>query len=145
MASQHQQTARTKPVPAGNEEASSELHLGEFQDVDTLSLSEASLLLNAISENRRKGKGEAHETEMLSKTIDYLDAFSRFKNKENVEAVERLLGAYPQFHKFERAQLGSLCCDNAEEAKTLIPSLQDKISDNELDDLLNEVGKFMNQ
>lgn len=110
---------------------------------------------------------------MLSKTIDYLDAFSRFKNRENVEAVERLLSAYPQFHKFEVAQLGtyspthhrasppytfslsgwwstntqpctgSLCCDNAEEAKTLIPSLQDKISDNELDDLLNEISKFM--
>ncbi|KAK6865757.1 DNA-directed RNA polymerase II subunit rpb4 [Apiospora arundinis] len=162
MSSAHQQTSRTKPVPAGNEEASSELHLGEFQDVDTLSLSEASLLLNAISQNRRKGNGEVHETEMLSKTIDYLDAFSRFKNKENVEAVERLLGAYPQFHKFDArnsslfslcarwqltssARVGSLCCDNAEEAKTLIPSLQDKISDNELDDLLNEVSKFMNQ
>lgn len=66
MSTNHHQTSRTKPVPAGNEEASSELHLGEFQDVDTLSLSEASLLLNAISENRRKGKGEAHETEYVT-------------------------------------------------------------------------------
>jgi hypothetical protein len=45
---------------------------------------------------------------MLSKTIDYLDAFSRFKKKENVEAVERLLSAHKEFHKFERAQLGML-------------------------------------
>lgn len=43
---------------------------------------------------------------MLTKTIDYLDAFSRFKKKENVEAVERLLSAHKEFHKFERAQLG---------------------------------------
>ena len=43
---------------------------------------------------------------MLVKTIDYLDAFSRFKKKENVEAVERLLTAHSEFHKFERAQLG---------------------------------------
>ena len=43
---------------------------------------------------------------MLAKTIDYLDAFSRFKKKENVEAVERLLTAHTEFHKFERAQLG---------------------------------------
>jgi hypothetical protein len=44
---------------------------------------------------------------MLTKTIDYLDAFSRFKKKENVEAVERLLSSHKEFHKFERAQLGT--------------------------------------
>jgi DNA-directed RNA polymerase II subunit RPB4 len=44
---------------------------------------------------------------MLTKTVDYLDAFSRFKKKENVEAVERLLSAHKEFHKFERAQLGT--------------------------------------
>jgi hypothetical protein len=43
---------------------------------------------------------------MLTKTVGYLDSFSRFKKKENVEAVERLLGAHKEFHKFERAQLG---------------------------------------
>lgn len=63
MSSNNQQTSRTKPVPAGNEEASSELHLGEFQDVDTLSLSEASLILNALSTNKLKGEG--HETEYV--------------------------------------------------------------------------------
>lgn len=46
---------------------------------------------------------------MLTKTIDYLDAFSRFKQKEHVEAVERLLSAHKEFHKFERAQLGESC------------------------------------
>lgn len=99
---------------------------------------------------------------MLSKTIDYLDAFSRFKKKENVEAVERLLSSHKEFHKFERAQLGmcflsrtlacrkthsisigSLCCETAEEAKTLIPSLTDKISDEDLQELLDEVNKLM--
>lgn len=47
---------------------------------------------------------------MLTKTVDYLDAFSRFKKKENVEAVERLLSAHKEFHKFERAQLGRSSC-----------------------------------
>lgn len=106
---------------------------------------------------------------MLTKTIDYLDAFSRFKKKENVEAVERLLSSHKEFHKFERAQLGmsfppppppsslttidcrrtynqfigSLCCETAEEAKTLIPSLTDKIGDEDLQELLDEVNKLM--
>jgi DNA-directed RNA polymerase II subunit RPB4 len=100
--------------------------------------------------------------------MDYLDHFARFKRKENVEAVERLLSAHQELAKFERAQLGiyhlpytsaptrcyssprkhicslkpgSLCCELAEEAKTLIPSLADKISDEDLQELLNEISK----
>ena len=38
---------------------------------------------------------------------------------------------------------GSLCCDTAEEAKTLIPSLTDKISDDDLQELLDEIRKLM--
>jgi hypothetical protein len=44
---------------------------------------------------------------MLVKTMDYLDHFARFKRKENVEAVERLLSAHQELAKFERAQLGT--------------------------------------
>jgi DNA-directed RNA polymerase II subunit RPB4 len=44
---------------------------------------------------------------MLIKTTEYLDHFARFKRKENVEAVERLLNAHKDLAKFERAQLGS--------------------------------------
>lgn len=43
---------------------------------------------------------------MLTKTQIYLDHFARFKRKENVEAVERLLSAHKELAKFERAQLG---------------------------------------
>jgi DNA-directed RNA polymerase II subunit RPB4 len=39
-------------------------------------------------------------------------------------------------------ELGSLCCESSEEAKTLIPSLQDKISDEELQGLLDELSKL---
>lgn len=46
------------------------------------------------------------ENRILNKTLDYLDAFARFKRKENVEAVERLLSAKKELTKFERAQIG---------------------------------------
>jgi DNA-directed RNA polymerase subunit F len=111
--------------------------------------------------DRREGWGW-QPPRMLSKTRDYLDHFARFKRKENVEAVERLLSAHKELAKFERAQLGmspclphtwngqdwqrcigSLCCDTAEEAKTLVPSLQDKISDDDLQELLDEITKLM--
>lgn len=45
---------------------------------------------------------------VFQKTAEYLDHFARFKRKENVEAVERLLSAHKELAKFERAQLGML-------------------------------------
>jgi len=43
----------------------------------------------------------------LIKTQDYLDHFARFKTKESVEAVERLLNDHPALAKYEKAQLGT--------------------------------------
>ncbi|PHH79559.1 hypothetical protein CDD80_4439 [Ophiocordyceps camponoti-rufipedis] len=134
--------SRPKPPPAGNEEASATLNLGEFQNVDTLTLSEAALVLNALVTKRRNDRKNVNETEMLSQTMSYLDHFARFTQKENVEAVERLLSSHKDLAKFERAQLGSLCCENADEAKTLIPSLADKIKDEDLQELLDEISKL---
>ncbi|KAL7932619.1 HRDC-like protein [Trichoderma chlorosporum] len=138
-------TSRPKPPPPGNEEASATLNLGEFQHVDTLTLSEAALVLNALVAKRRNDRKNVNETEMLNQTLNYLDHFARFTQKENVEAVERLLSAHKDLAKFERAQLGSLCCENADEAKTLIPSLADKIKDEDLQDLLDEISKLQNR
>jgi len=45
---------------------------------------------------------------MLNSTLTYLDNFARFTQKENVEAVERLLSAHKNLAKFERAQLGTI-------------------------------------
>ncbi|EFZ00163.1 hypothetical protein MHUMG1_06321 [Metarhizium humberi] len=141
----NQRTSRPKPPPPGNEEASATLNLGEFQNVDTLTLSEAALVLNALVAKRRNDRKNVNETEMLNQTLNYLDHFARFTQKENVEAVERLLSAHKDLAKFERAQLGSLCCENADEAKTLIPSLADKIKDEDLQDLLDEISKLQNR
>ena len=40
------------------------------------------------------------------KTQDYLDIFARFKQKENIEAVERILSSRAELDLFERSQLG---------------------------------------
>ncbi|KAI4280858.1 MAG: hypothetical protein L6R38_004113 [Xanthoria sp. 2 TBL-2021] len=58
----HEQTSRTREKPSGDEEATAELKLGEFQNVPTLSLSEARLLINAVLDNRRKLR-KVNETE----------------------------------------------------------------------------------
>lgn len=41
-----------------------------------------------------------------------------------------------------RRRVGSLCCDSAEEAKTLIPSIADKIDDEILQELLDQMAKL---
>ncbi|KAL8678163.1 MAG: hypothetical protein Q9224_001323 [Gallowayella concinna] len=139
--SDHAPTTRSREKPSGDEEATAELKLGEFQDVPTLTLSEARLLINAVIDNRKKQR-KVDETETLIKTQDYLDVFARFKQKENIEAVERMLSAKQELERFERSQLGSLCCETAEEAKTLIPSLSNKISDQDLQELLDDITKL---
>ncbi|KAI9824210.1 MAG: RNA polymerase B [Thelocarpon impressellum] len=144
--SHHAPTSRTREPAQGDEEAGADLKLGEFHGVPSLSLSEARLLINVVMDKRREksaGPGAAvQDTEMLVKTQDYLDVFARFKLKENIEAVERLLVARENLDPFERSQLGSLCCESAEEAKTLIPSLANKESDADLQELLDEITKL---
>ncbi|KAH8179673.1 RNA polymerase rpb4 domain-containing protein [Sarocladium implicatum] len=146
MSSGHPRNSRPKPPPPGKQQATETLNLGEFSDTETLTYSEASLILNALMTKRRNDRKDPNATEVLTQTLGYLDHFARFRVKENVEAVERLLKAHkPTLENFERAQLGSLCCEQAEEAKTLIPSLANKISDEDLDELLIELAKLQNQ
>lgn len=42
----------------------------------------------------------------LTKTLDYLGIFARFKDEENIKAVERLLNSHTELEMFERSQLG---------------------------------------
>lgn len=63
--SQHAPTSRSREPPQGDEEAAAELKLGEFQDVDALTHSEAALVINALVAKRRndpRGMG-VNETE----------------------------------------------------------------------------------
>ncbi|KAL9111299.1 MAG: hypothetical protein Q9227_004176 [Pyrenula ochraceoflavens] len=128
------------PVPrnprAQDTEASATLKLGDFQDTATLSLSEARMIIDRVVETRTQqaqASGQRfQETETLAKTRDYLEAYAKFKQSDNVLAAERLIlnyGANLAF--FERSQI--------EEAKVLIPSLQNKISDQDLQSLLDEL------
>ena len=48
-------TSRTREKPAGDEEVAQQLKLGEFQNVPTLTLSEARLLINAVMGHRKQG------------------------------------------------------------------------------------------
>ncbi|KAM9887678.1 hypothetical protein OXX69_013262, partial [Metschnikowia pulcherrima] len=72
-----------------------------------------------------------NSNEIVHKTLNYLEALNDFGS----HASEPL-------HPFELAQLGNLECEDAEEAKSLIPSLTNKVSDVQLKTLLTELRKY---
>lgn len=61
----HPATSRSREAPQGDEEASSELRLGEFQHVDALTHSEAALVINALVAKRRVDRKNINETEYV--------------------------------------------------------------------------------
>lgn len=88
-----------------------------------------------------------NSNDIMHKTLNYLSSFARFKNPSSTETVEKLLtdfsvAANEPLHPFELAQLGTLDCEDAEEAKSLIPSLTLKVSDVQLQSLLTELRKY---
>ncbi|CAO3681424.1 unnamed protein product [Umbelopsis ramanniana] len=76
---------------------------------------------------------------VLAKTVNYVQAFSRFTNRDSVREVRGLLAKDSSLSQFEIAQLANLCCDDSEEAKALIPSLHNKIDDDRLQELMNQM------
>lgn len=70
-------------------------------------------------------------------TLD-IQRFAKFKNMENIAAVRSLL-TKSKIHKFELAALANLCPETAEEAKSLIPSLEGRFDDEELTNLLDDI------
>lgn len=144
---------------------------GGMEQLIALNLSEARLLIRAaLKERRNKLLKSALDVEMdtgaekedeisnmelagpnsneiMHKTLNYLSNFARFKNPSSTETVEKLLtdfsvAASEPLHPFELAQLGTLECEDAEEAKLLIPSLANKVSDVQLQSLLTELRKY---
>ncbi|KAL3239765.1 DNA-directed RNA polymerase II subunit RPB4 [Nakaseomyces bracarensis] len=92
--------------------------------------------IDALSEQTTGGNNKD-----LKNSMEYLTNFSRFRDQETVGAVIQLLKS-TGLHPFEIAQLGSLACDTADEAKTLIPSLTSKISDDDLERILKELSNL---
>lgn len=144
---------------------------GDAEQLIALNLSETRLLIRAAlkerkikTENKQFAEDEDEENEredemanielagpnsneIVHKTLNYLSLFSRFKNSSSTETVEKLLNDFSShaaepLHPFELSQLGNLECEDAEEAKSLIPSLTNKVSDVQLRTLLTELRKY---
>ncbi|KAF9284302.1 HRDC-like protein [Linnemannia elongata] len=116
------------------DEDASTLKLGaDFQDAHCLFVSEVKILLDASQ--------RPNTSEVYQKSLNYVTQFNRFTNPDVVREVRAGMNEEP-IHSlltgFELAQLANLCCEEAEEAKALIPSLANKIDDETLQNFLNQ-------
>jgi DNA-directed RNA polymerase II subunit RPB4 len=49
------------------------------------------------------------ECRPITKFIEYMEMFARFKQTENLHALSNVLDSHPEFAPVERAQLGESC------------------------------------
>ncbi|KAF2773236.1 hypothetical protein EJ03DRAFT_323743 [Teratosphaeria nubilosa] len=135
--------SRKRPPPSGDEEAGTILKLGEFENVPCLSVAETNALLENIKSSRENH--EPMSTDVYVKTRDYVKTFARFQDQQAVMSVDKRLEdliTQGKIVPFEKAQLATLCCDSADEATTLIPSLEGKLSNDELQEVLDDIAKY---
>lgn len=111
----HQLSRRRQP-PTGDEEATSQLKLGEYTDVPCLSVSEANIILRRLVKTREEPDANGNigpplpNTDVFTKTRDYLETFARFRGEQAVQQVESVSSKLVDsggISVFERAQLGS--------------------------------------
>ncbi|KAG8269031.1 DNA-directed RNA polymerase II subunit rpb4 [Homalodisca vitripennis] len=97
----------------------------EFENAETLLISEVHMLLEHRKAQNESAEEEQEFSDVFMKTLTYTDRFRKFKNKEIIASVRNLL-TQKKLHKFELASIANLCPETPEEAKALIPSHRDK-------------------
>lgn len=110
----------------------------EFESAETLLNSEVYMLLEHRKTQNEGTEEEQELSEVFIKTLNYTQKFSRYKNRETIAQVRSLLGK-KKLHKFELACLANLCPETADEAKALIPSLEGRFDDDDLQQFLDDI------
>ena len=111
----------------------------EFENGETLLVSEVQMLLEHRKSQNEQAEDEQELSEVFMKTLNYCQRFTKFKNRETITAVRNLL-MQKKLHKFELASLANLCPDNPDEAKALIPSLEGRFEEEELRNILDDIS-----
>jgi DNA-directed RNA polymerase II subunit RPB4 len=121
-----------------DEDASELVFPKEFENSEALLISEVNMLLEHRKQQNENAEEEQELSEVFTKTHQYCQRFSRYKNRETISAIRSLL-SQKKLHKFELAQLANLCPETPEEAKALIPSLEGRFQDEELRLILDDI------
>lgn len=120
---------------------------GDFNEVHCLTVSDVNILLVQLREQKVKLQGEKAINDIFRRAYEHAQVFGRFRSQNMlVEARSALQQneAGAGLSSFEHAQLLNLCPATVDEAKSLIPSLIHRISDDQLRDLLLDINTIRN-
>ncbi|XP_017479045.1 PREDICTED: DNA-directed RNA polymerase II 16 kDa polypeptide-like isoform X1 [Rhagoletis zephyria] len=132
-------TAQCLNLADAAEENAAELQFPkEFENAETLLISEVNLLLQHRIKTNETSEDEQEFSEVFTKTHNYTTRFSRFNNRDTINTVRTLL-KQKKLHKYELAQIANLAPETPEEAKGLIPSLEGRFQDEELAAMLDDI------
>ncbi|KAF1925289.1 uncharacterized protein M421DRAFT_7985 [Didymella exigua CBS 183.55] len=145
--------SRPKPPVAQDEEMGNEIKLGDFDDVHALSVSEARAVVTAVHKGRKNKDPESNplrdrihnDNPTITHFLDYFDNFARYKEEESLHAINAMFDTHPELTTVEKALLGTLTPDSADEATTLIPSLAEKMDTDSLQAILDELTKMQDR
>ncbi|UJR37476.1 hypothetical protein I4U23_030179 [Adineta vaga] len=146
-------------IPNQDDEDAAQLKFPkEFDKAEPMMISEVLLMLEQRREQQANSgmddEDEITSSEAFNDIVSYCERFSKFKTKEAIGAVRNLLfpkdqsnsmsttNSTPVLHKFEAALLANLCPQLAAEAKTLIPSLDSKLDDEECQKIVDEIQTY---
>ena len=111
-------------VDATQDEDAAELSFPkEFENAETLLISEVHMLLEHRKQQNEQAEDEQELSEVFMKTLNYTQRFAKFRNRETIASIRSLLMG-KKLHKFELVALANLCPESPEEARSLIPSLE---------------------
>jgi len=127
------------PNEAQEEDAGDLVFPKEFENGETLLISEVFMLLDHRKTQNDDAEDEQELSEVFMKTLEYTRRFSKFKNREMIASVRQLL-QQNKFAKFEVAALANLMPENSEEGKSLIPSLETRFEDEDLQQILSDLA-----
>ena len=66
----------------------------EFENAETLLISEVHMLLDHRKTQNESAEDEQELSEVFMKTLNYTQRFSKFKNRETIAAIRRLILEY---------------------------------------------------
>ncbi|CAM1323659.1 POLR2D (predicted) [Pycnogonum litorale] len=131
-------SVQTPSTDLAEEDASELKFPKEFENAETLLISEVNMLLEHRKSQNESAEDEQEFSDVFLKTSNYTQRFSRFKNKDTITAVRNML-TQKKLHKFELASLANLCPETPEEARSLIQSLEGRFEDEELRQILDDI------
>mmetsp|Transcript_35076 Transcript_35076/g.99462 ORF Transcript_35076/g.99462 Transcript_35076/m.99462 type:complete len:150 (-) Transcript_35076:303-752(-) len=131
-----------------NLEVGVEMKLGEvFSNAQVIVNTEVSDVLAEYENAMKQQEGPSYTPNpVFQATKEYVDRFKSLKKRETVAAIQKTLLENYQLTEFEKGLLINLAPEEVEEAKILVPSLEDesRFTDDDIERMLSELSTHKN-